>query len=178
MDRIEQLNVVVIPRWTYQAMLLNGVALSEVHDYGKMRKVLALNDIEDLVTSNQIANIGGHRIATSTGPFDIQKMTPEQTLEFQNSVLPKTGVESSASYAREKLTGLHPDFDQYKIEKSNNTLYVIAPEGFVGGLETDGFRLKFIREFLKQCYSMASVSFVNSNVPLFKVYVKLLSQKA
>lgn len=178
MDRIEQLRVTVIPRWTYQAMLLNGLALSDVHDYGKMRKALALNDIEDLVVSNQIVNIGGRPIATAMHPFDTDKITPEQNLELQNSVLPKLGVESSACYAREKLTGLSPDFDQYKIEKSNHTLYVVVPEGFIGALETNVFQLKFIREFLKQCYSMASVSYVDNNVPLFKVYVNLISQKA
>lgn len=178
MDRLAPLKVVVVPKWTHRWLLLNGLGLEDISNYPKLRERLAVNDIVDLVSANSIVRVEDTMIATQSDPFHTEGLDPLQLADLRNSVLPESGVESSASYLRDKLNQLCADGDRYEILKSQHTIYVVVDEGFLQRMTIASARLKFVRDFLKECYSMASVDYVNCSVPLFKVYVNLISQKA
>lgn len=178
MDRLAPLQTVVIPRWAHQALIANEMAVTDIHNYSKLRQALAVNDIVDIVLSNRLARIDGMTVATQDHPFGMEELAPRDLEELTHSVLLPAGVESSAAYVRGKLTGLSPQGDRYSFDKATNTVYVVIGEGFLAQVDDAEFKLNFVRDYLKQCYSMASVTYVNSHVPLFRTYVKALSRQA
>jgi hypothetical protein len=177
MQTLSPLKIVVVPAWTYRALLRNKLNNIELLNYQKIRSVLSLDDIAEWFYLNDRFNINKSKLSNTTIESMMSNLSPDAQREITNSVLTLSGSEEIASSANYKLATTKENIGNIVSNKTfqfiriENILFVILCEGFAITLSDSSSKEEFIRDYLKECYAMASVSEVSS-LDIFDLYLK------
>lgn len=185
-NTLTELQVVMVPAWLFRTVLRNKLNTIDLINYDKLRPIISVDDVAEYLAINDKLKIGGcnpNHYYYFGSMF--RNLTPEQTIEWNNSVVPLSGSESISSSLISKLSRSNP-MDSYSDTEAkppytfitvNTTVFVILEEGFITHMSSTDNMLDFIKLYLKNCYAVAKMSIVHQ-LPLFGLYIKLLQQKA
>lgn len=174
-----QVKITVIPGWIYRSLLRNKFNIVDVANYGKLRKILTLDDLATYVAANDRLKINSSRISTAL-PYSnlFISMSSEERIEYERSVLSLSETEAIALTMFNSLRGEHLELNSmseplYKFISTEDTIFVIINEGFLSKIAD--FEFEFVKQYIKQCYSVLPIHEV-SKISLFSEYIKHLNK--
>lgn len=139
-----------------------------------MRKILSIDDLAEWEYLNYQFKLNGCHLSNIFLDSIFENLTQEERTEFKNSVQPLSGTENIAQAVTAKLNTYGVDNSTfYDFIVSNNTICIIINEGFLTHISKTNEELDFIKNYLKQCYSMAPLADV-SKLEIFKLYINHL----
>lgn len=181
---IRPIKIILIPGWVYRATLNNKLNITDLSDYNKMRDVLSANDIAEYASLNYMdifATNNQINLPTDRGMglfHQSDNVTEERASEIRTTILPLSGHKETYDNVKLKLSMPRYSTEvEYRFICTNDTIYIILSEGVLSVLVTDEQKLTFIKEYLRNCYSMMPIVTV-SNLPIFKHYINLLAKTA
>jgi hypothetical protein len=177
MSSLQGFTAIIIPGWIYRAINKNKLNIIDVLNYSKIRSVLSIDDMAELVYMNDQFQINGYYLANTSYATTLLNLTPAQKAELDNSVRPLSLTEEIATSAKAKLT-LSNRMSEcvYQFVTIDNNLFVILNEGFLTSIQNDDRMHEFVKLYLKECYAMTSIKEV-STYDLFKLYLSSFSVK-
>jgi hypothetical protein len=171
---LEQMKIFVIPDWIYRNVIRNKLNIIDIADYSKIRSIFSIDDMAEWFYLNDKLKIDDIRISNEWLDCFWHSISPSQLTEVRNSVLPLSGSEEIAHSAKLRLTkDSNLSKSTYKFIVINNILYIILSEGFITHIQNPANKLDFVKNYLKECYAMASVSEV-AKLSIFDLYLKQL----
>lgn len=171
-NSLTPMKIFVVPGWIYRSVLRNKLNTIDMLDYTKVRSVLSLNDMAEWFYMNDRFQIDGCLLSSAFLDLHWHSFTEAQRAEVKNSVLPLSGSEEVADSAKAKLTGSYPMSEvAYQFITIDNILYILLNEGFMSAISKPDYKSEFVKNYLKECYAMASVSDV-SRLSIFDLYMK------
>ena len=172
---LEAMKTFIVPDWIVRALHRNKLNIIDLLDYSKVRAILSIDDMAEWFYLNDKFTIEGRRMSNEYLDAAFHSVTQAQKAEIRVSVLPLSGSEEIALSANTKLSGQVPESASvYKFIPINNVLYIILSEGFITHLQVRANKDEFVKNYLKECYAMASVSDVSQH-SIFDLYLKAIA---
>lgn len=163
--------IIIVPGWIYRNVLRNKLNTIDMMDYRKMRQVLSLDDMAEWFYMNDSFKIDKHTLSSFYVDSIWHSFTPEDKLEYSNSVVPLSASEEIACSANQKLMANAMSDTCYQFVRTTDVLYVVLSEGFMASLQDTEKKVQFVKNYLKECYAMAPVADV-SMLGIFGLYMK------
>lgn len=174
------LKSIFVPGWVYRGVIRNKHAATDLSNYRVLRSILSIDDMAEFFYVNDRLKINSMYLSDRTLISNFSGLSPEESHEIYNSVLPLSGSEQTASSVKNRLTDLSEEMKllsdrrDYEFVLVDNTIYIILNEGFLSMCEDKAKRFEFITQLLKKCYFMTSIADV-SKMAIFKAYVNHLA---
>ncbi len=174
-NNLEPMKVFIVPGAIVRSLHRNKLNIIDLLDYSKIRAILSIDDMAEWFYLNDKFTIDGKQISSAWLDFQFHSITQAERAEIQISVLPLSGSEEIAHSANTKLSGLVPESTSvYQFIPINNLLYIVLSEGFITHVQDRKNKTDFVKQYLKECYAMASVSDV-SKLSIFDLYLKAIA---
>jgi len=192
---MNELDIYIIPSWTYSKLIKNKLNIMDISNYSKIRNFLSLDDITEWASINDYIEIKNNKsivvsflstkqlfsnnIANNTN-FIGNTLTPDQMNEVSANILPlsknKNNIEAASCrlLATDKVqnaSDISDNLIMYKFIKNESNIFLILYEGFLTKIKDPKFSHSFISDYLKQCYNMAPIHKV-SELSIFRLYVE------
>lgn len=183
------INIKIIPGWVHRSFLRNNLTIQDIRSYSKIRKILSIDDLAELMYVNRFYKIESallgkdlelRNVCYYTDFFD--QPSKEEMIEIQNSVdrlsfseepaesvKMRLGARTSASIASNDVS----DCD-YSMITTADCIYLVLNEGFDTSMRDPAKLARFIEKYLQTCYSIYPVREV-SNLPVYELYLNKLS---
>lgn len=166
--------IFILPDWIHRAFIRNGIQLTEVTNYSKVREALSIDDMAAWFWANDSLKIDNVPLTRHSLLGFFSGLTTEQSTELNNSVYPLAMSEASACYVSTKLRAANAmSGNEFKFVTVNLDVFVILSEGFLNLMDTPDSRLDFVRKYLKESYRLLTTHEV-SRLPIFSLYLKQL----
>jgi hypothetical protein len=126
----------------------------------------------DIQSKNRLRSI----LSTGTGAFQMfdEVTSPEENLELMNTALPWSVSEELATSIFNRLSQSNNMTDTlYQFIPFGKTIYVIISEGFQEITENDKQYREFISNYMKACFSVATIQEVTCSSAM-RVYIQTL----
>lgn len=173
-----QFKCFVIPQWIHRTLVRNSLTLMDLFNYGKVRKVMSLDDLAELVYVNEQVQIDKKTIGNNWLDSHFHYMTEAERAEYNRHVLNLSFSEDVKSSVNAKLLGSNPMNEQnYTFVYIDNILFVLIGEGFLKTMENNDNKEEFVKNYLTKCYEFLPVAKV-SELSMYSLYLRQLSIKA
>lgn len=173
-NTLDKINIFIIPGWIYRSLLRNKLNTVDVADYAKMRKILSTSDLAEWVYVNNALKIEQCFISGRSLEYSFNALTQDNWREITNSVLPLSKTEEIALSTTGKLNSTisySMSESAYQFINIGSAVYLILNEGFLSDITKPGFKLEFVKDYLKQCYAIASINDV-SQLDMYQLYLQ------
>lgn len=178
-------SIILIPYWIRQALDRNKLNHIEILNYDTIRKILSIEDIAQLVCSNQLEK---HPILGRLLMYkDLTKvwsatMSGAYCKEYLHVILPLSQAEQTYQAVVDRLMDttsratIGLSFEtMYRIQVASGDMFTLYIEqGLFNALEDRVYAKSFISDYLKALYSLIPMSDVSKCYPAFEQYFNLL----
>lgn len=175
------LKSILVPGWVFRALSRHQRSAADLIDYPILRSILSVDDIAEWFYLNNNLRLNHGYLSISDIQSTFVGLSNNEKIELQNSVVPLSGSEATASSVNIRLT-LNSDSlktilngNDYDFVIVNNIIYVIINEGFLTMTKDEDKLFTFLKDYLNKCYSMTSIADV-SKMPVFSHYVNKLAK--
>lgn len=177
MQTIYPMQIVVVPGWIQRALIRHKLQMTEILSYKKVRSILSLDDMTQWFYMNDSLKINDCRLSnvmieTLWSDFDQSGKD-----ELYKSILPiaqteQTGKDVMVVLNQPQSGSTNPLTEQpFQFVRIEHILYIVLSEGFMASMLDDASKKDFVKNYLKECYAMASVAEV-SKLDMFKLYLQ------
>jgi hypothetical protein len=175
-------NIKIVPGWVFRSFIRNKLTIQEMASYSKVRKVLSVDDLAELVYMNGCYKIQGALLGKDLDLKNswwytefFEGISNEERLEFQNSVVPLSYSEETAESVKMRLNASNDVSDcGYQVIATADCIYLVLNEGFDTNMREPAKLAEFVEKYLQTCYSIYPVREV-SCLPVYELYLQKLS---
>lgn len=181
-ENLEPMHVIPVPDWIVRALYRHGLSLMDLSDYTRVSGVLSANDMAEWLEFYMEAKVQGVPLCwpelAFEDCFDSKCAGVTEAQHFKNAKMLYIHPDIKASVkARLERAPLNPDIksDPYRFMISGRRIYVSFKEGCAPWTINDADAFEFFKNYLRQCYVVASVEEVATS-SVFKKYTQYLSR--
>lgn len=178
---------IIVPDWISQAITRNNLNTIDILNYSKLRNILSIEDMAQLVAVNT-GMFDQYVEMTTSGLIgiwnDTNKLTSEQQIELDTviSKLAYSELTQEAVVARLTNDGANDSSNAsplFSIRSLQDKLIVInIARGFLNAIKDREFAIQYLSEYLKSLYSHESTYKVSAASRAYRLYLELLSKKS
>lgn len=166
----------VIPGWVYKTLSRNNLNNIDILEYSVIRQYMSIDDLAELIYLNNKFNINQSYLSNGIYSDSFKNLTQEQLTELTRSVFPLSDTDEIANNLKAKLESEpNTDTETYQFISALDATYTVLHEGFLIKIKDPAFRIKFIKEYLQECYKVKSIPTVSST-SMFKLYLKICKE--
>lgn len=179
--RPNPIQVVPVPDWIVRALYRNGLSLSDLSDYSRVSGILSVNDMAEWLCFYSRAKVQGVSLlwpdCIFEDCFDSLRTNQKEQQLFKEAKLREIDPSVSVSVKTRLERGADPTPTEssYRFMISGHRIYVSFAEGGAPWKIDEAEAFKFFKNYLKQCYVLASVEEV-AVCEVFRKYTQYLSR--
>lgn len=180
----------VVPYWIMDALRRNNFNTMDIFDYGKLRKMLSIEDMAQflcVVNGAYLAKFKDSSLNYLRGSYvEFEKaisntMTTEQKLEMDEVIQPLISAQATKDAVIDRLSdlkfGARADEEyQTVIDADSKFIVVTIKRGILNALEDRAYLLKCVSDYLKALYTHVSTEVVASTYPYKTVFASYIGQ--